>query len=21
MDMDNYPHVTIAEDGRLCSMG
>jgi hypothetical protein len=21
MNMDNYPHVTIAEDGRLCSMG
>jgi hypothetical protein len=21
MDMENYPHVTIAEDGRLCSMG
>jgi hypothetical protein len=20
MDMSNYPHVTIAEDGRLCSM-
>jgi hypothetical protein len=21
MNMDNYPHVTIAEDGSLCSMG
>jgi hypothetical protein len=21
MDMNNYPHVTIAEDGRLCSTG
>jgi hypothetical protein len=21
MDMSNYPHVTIAEDGRLCSTG
>jgi hypothetical protein len=21
MDMDNYPHITIAEDGRLCSRG
>jgi hypothetical protein len=21
MDMSNYPHITIAEDGRLCSMG
>jgi hypothetical protein len=21
MNIDNYPHVTIAEDGSLCSMG
>jgi hypothetical protein len=21
MNMDNYPHITIAEDGRLCSTG
>jgi hypothetical protein len=21
MNMENYPHVTIAEDGSLCSMG
>jgi hypothetical protein len=21
MNMENYPHVTIAEDGRLCSTG
>jgi hypothetical protein len=21
MNMDNYPHVTIAEDGSLCSTG
>jgi hypothetical protein len=21
MNMDNYPHVTIAKDGSLCSMG
>jgi hypothetical protein len=21
INMDNYPHVTIAEDGSLCSMG
>jgi hypothetical protein len=21
MNMDNYPHITIAEDGSLCSMG
>jgi hypothetical protein len=21
MNMDNYPHVIIAEDGSLCSMG
>jgi hypothetical protein len=21
MDMGNYPHITIAEDGRLCSTG
>jgi hypothetical protein len=21
MDMSNYPHITIAEDGRLCSTG
>jgi hypothetical protein len=21
MDMDNYPHITITEDGRMCSTG